>query len=143
MDDENTSNPSAGTWKPQLHVAWDVIFDRLLSPSGSEHAPQGSFSEFFRVVVDGKRIYCLATIPPHIWNRDLVFLFLFIREKILGVSSIQKSSGAGRSYRAPHALYQKSHAVLDQSSFEQGSLSTQHLTRCGTLCGSLARLRGR
>ncbi|KAF9246115.1 DNA polymerase phi-domain-containing protein [Melanogaster broomeanus] len=31
-----------GSWKPQLHFAWDVIFDRLLPPSG----------EFFRIVVD-------------------------------------------------------------------------------------------
>ena len=57
MDDDNTSNPTAGSWKAQLHVAWDVIFNRLLPPSGSEHVPQGSFSEFFRIVVDGKRTH--------------------------------------------------------------------------------------
>ncbi|KAG8217899.1 DNA polymerase phi-domain-containing protein [Butyriboletus roseoflavus] len=51
-DDDNASNPTAGSWKAQLHVAWDVIFNRLLPPSGSEHVPQGSFSEFFRIVVD-------------------------------------------------------------------------------------------
>ncbi|KAG9318874.1 DNA polymerase phi-domain-containing protein [Chiua virens] len=52
MDEEDGSNPNTGSWKAQLHVAWDVLFDRLLPPSGSEHAPQGSFSEFFRIVVD-------------------------------------------------------------------------------------------
>ncbi|KAN0076879.1 DNA polymerase phi domain containing protein [Tylopilus felleus] len=51
-DDEEASNSGTGSWKPQLHVAWDVIFDRLLPPSGSEHVLQGSFSEFFRIVVD-------------------------------------------------------------------------------------------
>lgn len=56
VDDEG-ANPGTGSWKAQLHVAWDVVFDRLLPPSGSEHVPQGSFSEFFRIVVDGKRIY--------------------------------------------------------------------------------------
>ncbi|KAF8447475.1 DNA polymerase phi-domain-containing protein [Boletus edulis BED1] len=53
VDDEVTPNSGSGSWKAQLHVAWDVIFDRLLPLSGSEHVPQGSFSEFFRIVVDG------------------------------------------------------------------------------------------
>ncbi|KAH0827009.1 DNA polymerase phi-domain-containing protein [Lanmaoa asiatica] len=52
MTTDNTASQSTGSWKAQLHVAWDVIFDRLLPPSGSEHVPQGSFSEFFRIVVD-------------------------------------------------------------------------------------------
>ncbi|KAF8557343.1 hypothetical protein OG21DRAFT_1494920 [Imleria badia] len=51
VDEEDTLNSGTGSWKAQLHVAWNVIFDRLL-PSGSETTPQGSFSEFFRVVVD-------------------------------------------------------------------------------------------
>lgn len=76
MDDEETSNPSTGSWKAQLHVAWDVIFDRLLPPIGSELAPQGSFSEFFRIVVDGKRVYRSVTVAPHLRDRDLVFFFL-------------------------------------------------------------------
>lgn len=57
MDDDEISNPNSGSWKAQLHIAWDIIFDRLLPPSDSEHFPQGSFSEFFRIVVDGERIH--------------------------------------------------------------------------------------
>lgn len=62
MDEEDTQNSGTGSWKPQLHVVWDVIFDRLLPPSGSEFASQSSFSEFFRVVVDGERI-CTFQLP--------------------------------------------------------------------------------
>lgn len=79
MDDEDTSNSGTGSWNAQLHVAWDVIFDRLLPPSGSEHIPQGSFSEFFRIVVDGKHIYMLVsvTVTPHAWDRVVVLPFIF------------------------------------------------------------------
>ncbi|KIJ16738.1 hypothetical protein PAXINDRAFT_131583 [Paxillus involutus ATCC 200175] len=51
LDDED-SNANTGSWKPQLHFAWDIIFDRLLPPSGSKQPTQGSFREFFRIVVD-------------------------------------------------------------------------------------------
>ena len=79
MDDEDTSNSGTGSWKALLHVAWDVIFDRLLPLSGSEHVPQGSFSEFFRIVVDGKYIHMLVsvTVTPHTLDRDLVLPFVF------------------------------------------------------------------
>ncbi|KAF9218173.1 hypothetical protein BS17DRAFT_296846 [Gyrodon lividus] len=52
VDDEDSSNVNTGSWKPQLHFAWDIIFERLLPPSGSELPTQGSFREFFRIVVD-------------------------------------------------------------------------------------------
>ena len=143
MDDEDTSNSGTGSWKARLHVAWDVIFDRLLPLSGSEHVPQGSFSEFFRIVVDGKRIYMLVSVnvTPHARDRVIVLPFNLSREKILGISSIQKSSGPGQSYRAPHALYQKSRAELDPSSFKQGSLSAQNLAGYGMFRESLDRPR--
>ncbi|KAH7889259.1 DNA polymerase phi-domain-containing protein [Phlebopus sp. FC_14] len=52
VDDEDSSNANTGSWKPQIHFVWDVIFDRLLPPAGSEIPTQGSFRDFFRIVVD-------------------------------------------------------------------------------------------
>ncbi|KIJ68933.1 hypothetical protein HYDPIDRAFT_23808 [Hydnomerulius pinastri MD-312] len=52
VDDEDSSNASTGSWKPQLHFAWDIIFDRLLPLPDSNQPSQGSFREFFRIVVD-------------------------------------------------------------------------------------------
>lgn len=79
MDEDDIPNPSTGSWKAQLHVAWDVIFDRLLPPPGSEHVPQGSFSEFFRIVVDGEHTHVLVsvTITAHTRDRVLVLPFVF------------------------------------------------------------------
>lgn len=141
MDDEDASNSGTGSWKALLHVAWDVIFDRLLPPSGSGHVPQGSFSEFFRIVVDGKHIYVFVSVTatPHTLDRVLVLPFILCREKILGIPSVQKSSSTGWTNRAPYALHQKSHAELDQPSFKQGSLSAQNFARCGMFHGSPAR----
>ncbi|KAG6331293.1 hypothetical protein ID866_7798 [Astraeus odoratus] len=51
-EDESSSNTGTGSWKPQLHFVWDILFDRLLPPPDSKQQPQGSFGEFFRIVVD-------------------------------------------------------------------------------------------
>ncbi|KAI6005472.1 DNA polymerase phi-domain-containing protein [Pisolithus albus] len=50
LDDEEASNPGSGSWNPQIHFVWDMLFDRLLPASDSKQTPQGSFGEFFRIV---------------------------------------------------------------------------------------------
>ncbi|KAI6006406.1 DNA polymerase phi-domain-containing protein [Pisolithus marmoratus] len=54
LDEEEASNPGSGSWKPQIHFVWDMLFNRLLPASDSKQPSQaGSFGEFFRIVVDG------------------------------------------------------------------------------------------
>ncbi|KAJ7172623.1 DNA polymerase phi-domain-containing protein [Mycena filopes] len=43
---------AAGSWKPQLHFVWGIILDQLLPGPNAVVFTQGSFQEFFRVVVD-------------------------------------------------------------------------------------------
>ncbi|KAL4076956.1 DNA polymerase phi-domain-containing protein [Scleroderma yunnanense] len=50
--DDDSPNTGVGSWKPQLHFVWDVLFDCLLPPPDSKQSPQGLFREFFRVVID-------------------------------------------------------------------------------------------
>ena len=64
---------------------------------------------------------------PYPRNRVLVLPLILSREKILGIPSIQKGFGADQGYRAANVLYEKSHAKLDQSSLQPGSLSAQNL----------------
>ncbi|KAJ2917228.1 hypothetical protein MD484_g3188, partial [Candolleomyces efflorescens] len=56
IDEEGHKDPSkapSGTWKPQLHFAWDVILEQLLpGPNNTKKQPKGSLQEFFKVVVD-------------------------------------------------------------------------------------------
>ena len=44
---------STGSWKPQLHFVWDIIFDEYFSDKRSDAAGRAPFQDFFRVVVDG------------------------------------------------------------------------------------------
>lgn len=55
--EEEEDGPKVGgrSWKPQVHYVWDILLDELLPSQESEVTPKGSFQEFFRIVVDGKR----------------------------------------------------------------------------------------
>lgn len=53
-DEDGEKDPSkapSGSWKPELHFVWDIIFDQLL-PGPNGKPSRGSFQEFYRVVVD-------------------------------------------------------------------------------------------
>ncbi|KAF6764792.1 DNA-directed DNA polymerase [Ephemerocybe angulata] len=56
IDEEGHKDPTkapSGTWKPQLHFAWDVILDQLVpGPNSTKKQATGSLQEFFKVVVD-------------------------------------------------------------------------------------------
>ncbi|KIK06531.1 hypothetical protein K443DRAFT_89113 [Laccaria amethystina LaAM-08-1] len=53
-DEDGQKDPTkapSGSWKPELHFVWDIIFDQLL-PGPNGEPSRGSFQEFYRVVVD-------------------------------------------------------------------------------------------
>ncbi|KAI6103557.1 DNA polymerase phi-domain-containing protein [Pisolithus sp. B1] len=68
LDDEEASNPGSGSWKPQIHFVWDMLFDRLLPTSDSKQAPQGSFGEFFRIVVDESLFSSTSSAERKYWG---------------------------------------------------------------------------
>ncbi|KAI6162530.1 DNA polymerase phi-domain-containing protein [Pisolithus thermaeus] len=68
LDDEEASNPGSGSWNPQIHFVWDMLFDRLLPASDSKQAPQGSFGEFFRVVVDESLFSSTSSAERKYWG---------------------------------------------------------------------------
>jgi DNA polymerase phi len=52
-----------GAWKPQLHFVWTILLDLLL-PQDESVSPEGSFQDFWSLVVDGK-LCCFSrrTLP--------------------------------------------------------------------------------
>lgn len=50
---KDSTKAPAGTWKPQLNFAWDIILDKMLPGLNAREPALGSFQDFFRVVVDG------------------------------------------------------------------------------------------
>lgn len=68
LDDEEASNPGSGSWNPQIHFVWDMLFDRLLPTSDSKQPPQGSFGEFFRIVVDESLFSSTASAERKYWG---------------------------------------------------------------------------
>jgi len=53
VDDVGASS-STGSWKPQLHFVWTIIFNVYFSDkSGTNSADRPPFQDFFRTVVDG------------------------------------------------------------------------------------------
>lgn len=56
MDEEDESEApktKSGAWKPQVHFVWNVLLDDLLPKSDATTTTDGSFPEFFRILVDG------------------------------------------------------------------------------------------
>ncbi|KAI9056874.1 hypothetical protein FKP32DRAFT_1598752 [Trametes sanguinea] len=51
-EDQEADVPKSGSWKPQVHFAWDMLLDEVLPKAESGRASKGSFPEFFRIVVD-------------------------------------------------------------------------------------------
>ncbi|EMD34453.1 hypothetical protein CERSUDRAFT_55542 [Gelatoporia subvermispora B] len=49
---DESEGPKTGGWKPQVHFVWDMLLDQVLPDAASGRTPQGSFPEFFRIVVD-------------------------------------------------------------------------------------------
>ncbi|KDQ06741.1 hypothetical protein BOTBODRAFT_121098 [Botryobasidium botryosum FD-172 SS1] len=74
-DGEVQLAPSTGSWKPQLHFAWDVIFNQYFpGTSDAPHvAPNSSFQEFFRIVVDESLFSSASSAERKSWG-FLVFL---------------------------------------------------------------------
>lgn len=53
LDEEEATNPGSGSWNPQFHFAWDILFDRLSPALDTKQPPQGSFREFSCIVING------------------------------------------------------------------------------------------
>lgn len=58
-DEVGLTKGSSGSWKPQLHFAWNIILDLYFPSQGVEAASESvkdraPFHELFRVVVDGE-----------------------------------------------------------------------------------------
>ncbi|KIO06410.1 hypothetical protein M404DRAFT_24641 [Pisolithus tinctorius Marx 270] len=68
LDDEEAPNPGSGSWNPQIHFVWDMLFDRLLPTSNSKQPPQGSFREFFRIVVDDSLFSSTSSAERKYWG---------------------------------------------------------------------------
>ncbi|KAI5982996.1 DNA polymerase phi-domain-containing protein [Pisolithus marmoratus] len=69
LDEEEASNPGSGSWKPQIHFVWDMLFDRLLPASDSKQPSQaGSFGEFFRIVVDESLFSSTSSAERKYWG---------------------------------------------------------------------------
>jgi len=53
--DEEDGNIKAPTrfWMPRLHFVWDIILDQFIPGHDGANQPQGSFQEFYRIIVDG------------------------------------------------------------------------------------------
>ena len=54
-EEDNSGAPKSksGAWKPQVHFVWDLLMDDLLPKSRDTANTDGSFPEFFRILVDG------------------------------------------------------------------------------------------
>lgn len=52
-DESGAPKPKSGAWKPQVHFVWGVLLDDILGKVGATNTADGSFPEFFRILVDG------------------------------------------------------------------------------------------
>ncbi|KIM59218.1 hypothetical protein SCLCIDRAFT_10017 [Scleroderma citrinum Foug A] len=68
VDEDESSNASVGSWNPQLHFIWDMLFDRLLPSADSTQSPQGSLREFFRIVVDESLFSSTSSAERKYWG---------------------------------------------------------------------------
>ncbi|KAI6032543.1 DNA polymerase phi-domain-containing protein [Pisolithus marmoratus] len=84
LNEEEASNPGSGSWKPQIHFVWDMLFDRLLPASDSKQPSQaGSFGEFFRIVVDESLFSSTSSAERKYWG------FQVFKKALTGVSTDQ------------------------------------------------------
>ncbi|KAG5652336.1 hypothetical protein H0H81_005357 [Sphagnurus paluster] len=67
-DDQNIPKASASNWKPQLHFVWDVILEQLLPGPNAAKARQGSFQDFFKIVVDESLFSSTASAERKYWG---------------------------------------------------------------------------
>ncbi|KAG7092382.1 hypothetical protein E1B28_008739 [Marasmius oreades] len=70
VEDESgdVQNSSTGSWKPQLHFAWDIILDTLIPSSNLETQKKSNFPEFFRIVVDENLFSANSSIERKYWG---------------------------------------------------------------------------
>ncbi|PCH38454.1 hypothetical protein WOLCODRAFT_115513 [Wolfiporia cocos MD-104 SS10] len=66
--EEESDAPKEGSWKPQIHFAWDLLLDALLSNPASERTAQGSFPEFFRIAVDESLFAATSSPERKYWG---------------------------------------------------------------------------
>ncbi|KZT60362.1 hypothetical protein CALCODRAFT_480671 [Calocera cornea HHB12733] len=62
-------NKSSGSWKPQLHFAWDMVLDSYFIPtSQGKLSPPSEFQDFFRLVVDDSLFASTASDVRKSWG---------------------------------------------------------------------------
>ncbi|KAI6150287.1 DNA polymerase phi-domain-containing protein [Pisolithus tinctorius] len=103
LDDDEAPNPGSGSWNPQIHFVWDMLFDRLLPTSNSKQPPQGSFREFFRIVVDDSLFSSTSSAERKYWG------FQVFKKALTRVSTDE----------LPMLFTKKSHAAKHIQSFVQ------------------------
>ena len=52
-DEDADARATSGSWNPKVHFLWDIFLEDLLSAAGPAKSCQGTFPEFFRILVDG------------------------------------------------------------------------------------------
>lgn len=76
IDEEGHKDPTkapSGTWKPQLHFAWDVILDQLTpGPNSFKKQASGSLQDFFKVVVDESLFSANSSPQRKYWGFQVV-----------------------------------------------------------------------
>ncbi|KZO95720.1 hypothetical protein CALVIDRAFT_537706 [Calocera viscosa TUFC12733] len=68
---EETDGPDkiSGSWKPQLHFAWDMVLDSYFTPaSQGKLSPPSEFQDFFRLVVDDSLFASSASDVRKAWG---------------------------------------------------------------------------
>ncbi|KAF9264758.1 hypothetical protein L218DRAFT_899775 [Marasmius fiardii PR-910] len=70
VEDESgdVQKSSTGSWRPQLHFVWDIIFDTVLPNSSPDGQKKSNFSDFFRIVVDENLFASNSSAEKKYWG---------------------------------------------------------------------------
>jgi len=122
-EEDAESSAAPGGWKPQLHFTWSILLD-LLFPQGENASPQGSFQDFWSLVVDGKLPFSrdILLVSP-VCPRIPLLVDFISGEKVLGIPVVPKGlTQDSKLPRSTFSFHQEFHAILDKPSLKKRSV---------------------